>query len=276
MDTIYKDTRTKSTNNTHKTGVINDPLGKTHSLASRNIVFAWNLCYEKWDWTYGRHVPKQWSLPAVTVGWLRGSTSLALFTNVILTNTKKFVRNTRYLTRVDQNPCILIFLSNHYFIGLSKEHTAKISNLFLCNLLSATDIDILPAIVAKSTATKTWLQLCSPWPERKACFLIHEADPQAQPVVITIFERGICTSHFSKSLGTNYFQVRIMIATGGTVGLVWPSGLLMAHMSCLFSNWTWPRPKNAKFSCKDSSFLDSRYRPIPQLLHFQISNFFWE
>ena len=43
-----------------------------------NIVFAWNLLrFEKWGRTDGRtdgrHVQKQWSLPAVTVGRPRGS-----------------------------------------------------------------------------------------------------------------------------------------------------------------------------------------------------------
>ena len=39
-----------------------------------SIVFVWNLfCFEKWGWTDGRHVQKQWSLPAVTVGPPRGS-----------------------------------------------------------------------------------------------------------------------------------------------------------------------------------------------------------
>ena len=38
------------------------------------IVFAWNLfCFEKWGRTNGRHVQKQWSQPAVTVGRPRGS-----------------------------------------------------------------------------------------------------------------------------------------------------------------------------------------------------------
>ena len=39
-----------------------------------NIVFAWHLfCFVKFIRTDGRHVQKQWSLPAVTVGRPRGS-----------------------------------------------------------------------------------------------------------------------------------------------------------------------------------------------------------
>ena len=58
----------------YETDVINDPLGQTHGLA---VVFAWNwpvlLDFEKWGRTYGQHVRKQLSLPAVTVGWPSGS-----------------------------------------------------------------------------------------------------------------------------------------------------------------------------------------------------------
>ena len=62
--------------------------------------------------------------------------------------------------------------------------------------------------------------------------LIHEAGPQSRPIVITIFARGVCTSVrlssvrpsplFKIAQNKNKFQVRIVIATGGTVGLaVW-------------------------------------------------------
>ena len=53
-------------------------------------------------------------------------------------------------------------------------------------------------------------------------FLIHKAGPQSRPVVITIFARGVCPSvrpHFSKSHKKTHRQVRIVIATGRTVGL---------------------------------------------------------
>ena len=55
-----------------KTGVINDPLGQTHSCASGGHCFRLKLfCFEKC--TDGRKCKKQWSLPAVTVGRPRGS-----------------------------------------------------------------------------------------------------------------------------------------------------------------------------------------------------------
>ena len=55
----------------NKTGVINDPLGQTHSLASSEHCFLL-FCFarfEKWGRTDGQHVRKQWSLKAVTFGW---------------------------------------------------------------------------------------------------------------------------------------------------------------------------------------------------------------
>ena len=45
-------------------------------------------------------------------------------------------------------------------------------------------------------------------------YLIHEADPQSRQVVITI-----SSCYFQESAKQNHFQVRIVIATGGTVGL---------------------------------------------------------
>ena len=54
-------------------------------------------------------------------------------------------------------------------------------------------------------------------------FLIHETDPQLRPASITIFPRVVCPSvrpsPLFKTSQTNIFQARIMIATGGTVGL---------------------------------------------------------
>ena len=60
-------------NKSYKTGVNSDPLGQTRSPVV-NIVFAWNLFgFENWGRTDGRHVQKQWSLPAVNVSRPRGS-----------------------------------------------------------------------------------------------------------------------------------------------------------------------------------------------------------
>ena len=66
---------TKAEIPSYKTGVINDPLGQTHSHA--NIVFC---CLDFLDlkrgdgWTDGQHVRKQLSLPAVDCGlaeWIK-------------------------------------------------------------------------------------------------------------------------------------------------------------------------------------------------------------
>ena len=59
----------------NKAGVINDPLSQTHSHASSErcfLLFCFSR-FEKWGRTYGQHVRKQWSLPAVTLGWPSGS-----------------------------------------------------------------------------------------------------------------------------------------------------------------------------------------------------------
>ena len=61
----------------YKVGVIIDPLGQTHSLASSEHCFDFVLFllnFEKYGRTGGRHVRKQWSLPAMTLGWPSGST----------------------------------------------------------------------------------------------------------------------------------------------------------------------------------------------------------
>ena len=66
--------------NNYKTSVINDPLGQTHSHASSEhcfLLFCFSR-FEKWRWMDGRHVRKQWSLPAVTLGWPSGSTRLSM------------------------------------------------------------------------------------------------------------------------------------------------------------------------------------------------------
>ena len=68
-----------------KTGVINDPLGQTHSHTSsehdRFLLFCFSR-FEKWGRANGRtdgqHVRKQWSLPAVTLGWASGSIIVTL------------------------------------------------------------------------------------------------------------------------------------------------------------------------------------------------------
>ena len=52
--------------------------------------------------------------------------------------------------------------------------------------------------------------------------MIHEADPQSRPVVIIIFARGVCTSvrpHILNFANQSNFQAKIVIATGGTIGL---------------------------------------------------------
>ena len=62
-------------NNYDKPSVINDPLGQTHSLASREhcfLLFCFSR-FEKWGRTYGWHARKQWSLQAMTLGWPSGS-----------------------------------------------------------------------------------------------------------------------------------------------------------------------------------------------------------
>ena len=58
------------------------------------------------------------------------------------------------------------------------------------------------------------------------CFIFtHEADPQSQPVVITIFIQGVRPSFrlpfptFQNLAKLNKLQVAIVIATGETVGL---------------------------------------------------------
>ena len=51
--------------------------------------------------------------------------------------------------------------------------------------------------------------------------MIHEPDPQSLPVVITIFARVVCPSvlTYQNLIKQNKVQARIVIATGGTVGL---------------------------------------------------------
>ena len=58
----------------NKAEVINDPLGQPHSLASSDYSYLL-FCFarfEKWGRT-DKHVRKQLSLRAVTVGWPSGS-----------------------------------------------------------------------------------------------------------------------------------------------------------------------------------------------------------
>ena len=61
--------------------------------------------------------------------------------------------------------------------------------------------------------------------------LIHVANPQSRPVVITIFRRG-CPSipTFQILLKENNYQVTIVIATGGTVDLA--EWIILVYMSC--------------------------------------------
>ena len=62
-----------NTNIFYKTSVINDPLGPTHSLASSEHCFRFVLLDFQKVGTDGRHVQKQLSLVAVTVGRPSGS-----------------------------------------------------------------------------------------------------------------------------------------------------------------------------------------------------------
>ena len=71
---------------TNKTGVINDPLVQTHSHASSEHCCL--FCFSRFDkWgrtyvrTYGQHVRKQLSLPAVTLGWPSGSINQISYAN---------------------------------------------------------------------------------------------------------------------------------------------------------------------------------------------------
>ena len=57
----------------YKTGVINYPLDQTHSFASSKHGFRFKFLLFWKVGTDGRHVQKQWSLPAVTVSRPRGS-----------------------------------------------------------------------------------------------------------------------------------------------------------------------------------------------------------
>ena len=70
----------------YKTGVINDPLGQTHSHASSEHCFLFCFArFEKWGRTDRQHVRKKLSLPAVTVDWPSGSINSAIiFMNEML------------------------------------------------------------------------------------------------------------------------------------------------------------------------------------------------
>ena len=58
----------------NKAGVINDPLGQTHSHASSEYCcFVFIDLKREGGRTDGQHVRKQLSLPAVTLGWPSGS-----------------------------------------------------------------------------------------------------------------------------------------------------------------------------------------------------------
>ena len=71
--------RTGNRNIVNKTGVINDPLGHTHSLAISEHCFHLKfVLYEKWGWT-DEHMQKQWSLLVVTVDQLVMSTGSVRF-----------------------------------------------------------------------------------------------------------------------------------------------------------------------------------------------------
>ena len=61
----------RARNRLHKTGVINDPLGQTHSHVSSEHCFLL-FCFSRFE-KWGRTDGQQWSLPAVTLGWPSGS-----------------------------------------------------------------------------------------------------------------------------------------------------------------------------------------------------------
>ena len=68
--------------------------------------------------------------------------------------------------------------------------------------------------------------------------LIHEADPQSRPVVITIFTHVVrpYVPTFQNLTKQNNFQVRIVIATGWTVGLAeWIIDDTHENLHCKFS-----------------------------------------
>ena len=77
--------------------------------------------------------------------------------------------------------------------------------------------------------------------------LIHEADLQSRPVVITILHvlsvRPYVRPTLQNLAKQDKVQAGIVIATGGTAW-VWPSGSLMALISCLlFDCHEWNMPK---------------------------------
>ena len=71
-----------------KTGVINDPLGQTHSHSSNEhcfLLFCFST-FEKWGRTYGRTTCVKTMIPkAVTLGWPSGSIS-----NIAILQLKKY------------------------------------------------------------------------------------------------------------------------------------------------------------------------------------------
>ena len=71
-----------------------------------------------------------------------------------------------------------------------------------------------------------------------ALLLIHEAEPQSRPGVITISASGVCTSvrpNFSKS-HKKHFQIRRVTVSGKTVGLAeW-----IINVTCLVDFFTRP------------------------------------
>ena len=99
--------------------------------------------------------------------------------------------------------------------------------------------------------------------------LFHESDPQSQPVVITIFARVVCPSVRPLfKISQNQVQVRIVITTGGTVGLArWIiadthvlcfilslRSRISHNMTCFSQNtinkiiWKWLNYKSSKIS----------------------------
>ena len=101
------------------------------------------------------------------------------------------------------------------------------------------------------------------WTKTTICLLlIHEANPQSQPVVITVFTHvirpyfnlsGLSIPTFQILAKQNNFHVKIMIATGRTVG--WPSGSLMTPVERNLRKITEQNKLNRKFKVSQQSLI---------------------
>ena len=95
----------------NKTGVINDPFSQTHNLASKEHCFRLKfvLFCETWGRTDRLHVPKQLSLPDVTVDRPSGSktvfekkSSKRAQINFIVENAFQKILAGHFLTQIQQ------------------------------------------------------------------------------------------------------------------------------------------------------------------------------